>query len=1147
MPTFREDTKIGGMVPMMKTDDINDQAITKDKIRDGNVTAEKLADGAVSTDKLPDGAIKTPKIADGNITTSKLAEESVVTSKIADQNVTKEKIADQSVDNYKLSPEAVTYDKLKDKSVITEKLNDRAVTTEKIEEKAITNAKIGDSAVDGRVISEASVEKKHLANDSVATEKLQDSAITSDKIHIHAVTEEKIEDSAISNSKLADNSVGTSKIKDGNVTNEKVANNTITIDKFDPELRKSIQAATGLPENLVEVIQDVDVEVKSLHSKDEDLQSQIADKQQQITANDKDIESLQNRSTQMEQSINNIAVTGGASVANTVAYSNTASGLVSINAQGAIDELAAKNATKAEKAEVTAELEKKFDKESILQESGDAEDKVMSQKAVSDKLIDLSSSLSNFTFNHLINGKGNIELAKGWSLTSKIDVSSLVGKQIVVNSQVPKAGSGYACFFDSSDALIQSEAYQMKGTRTVTVPQNASYLLCSMNNENTEKTYVAINGGDYIWKPFKENEALLNAFNYIPNFYIDSNGVAVADENYCITQKIDVSSYAGSRLKVFAAVEKDNTSVTICFYNADGSKIGYYAVTKQERTIDVPEDTSYIISSLGKKYILKSYIVDLNGNILWSPIINNYDSRINSLSSSLFDLSSSLSNFTFNHLINGKGNIELAKGWSLTSKIDVSSLVGKQIVVNSQVPKAGRGYACFFDSSDALIQSSAYLMEGTRTITVPQNASYLLCSMNNENIEKTYVTTIGGDYIWKPFKENEAKGNDNVPAYYARYLKDKIKLFNQLTLNSSRRCDDFIFITDVHIEVNYLNSPVLIKNIIADTNAKKVFNGGDLMNGQSTREAGREMLQKWMDLMSFTYQYMTLGNHDTNSSWAQTKEGWLSYDECYNIMYKPLENVIDTKGEIYYYLDNTSQKIRYYFLNAQWVDESTNHGTVLDYDKQLSWLEKTCREIGKDWSIVVLQHIFYTDYEQTQNEDGHYTTTKALRSNLCSKLLDKLDSVNSNEQMPSVEMVLVGHTHWDWVEYFGDYPVIATSSDSSYNWEGPGNYPWTKKRYTTEEQCFDIFHLDLGKNIVKSIRIGQGSNRTSHIGCLSVKKGATISLTPSISGDISWRSVYEDIATVNNGTVNGLTIGHTTIIADNKNGEQEFWGINVEL
>ena len=438
MPTFRQDTKIGGMVPMMKTDDINDQAITKDKIRDGNVTTEKLAEGAVSTDKLPDGAVKTEKIADKNITTSKLADGAVSTSKIADHNVTKEKIADQSVDNSKLSPEAVTYDKVKDKAIITEKLNDRAVTTEKVEEKAITNEKIGDSAVDGRTISEASVEKKHLANDSVATEKLQDSAITSDKIHTDAVTEEKIKDSSVSNSKLADNSVGTSKIKDGNITNEKVANNTLTQDKLDPELRKAIQAATGLPENLVEVIQDVDKEVKTLHSKDTDLQSQITDKQQQITAHDKDIELLQTRSTQMEQTINNIAATGGASVANTVAYTNTTSGLESVNAQGAIDELAAKNksqdatiSAKAEKSDVqaavselkekdsalsieiakkanaedvstqmqteqervNAEFAKKFDNESILQESGEAEDKVMSQKAVSDKLSDLSNNV----------------------------------------------------------------------------------------------------------------------------------------------------------------------------------------------------------------------------------------------------------------------------------------------------------------------------------------------------------------------------------------------------------------------------------------------------------------------------------------------------------------------------------------------------------------------------------------------------------------------------------------------------------------------------------------------------------------------------------------------------------------------------------
>ena len=75
MPTFRQDPKMGGLVPLMKTDDINDQAVTTDKIRDGNVTTEKLADGAVSSSKLPDGVINTPKIKDESITNAKLNKE----------------------------------------------------------------------------------------------------------------------------------------------------------------------------------------------------------------------------------------------------------------------------------------------------------------------------------------------------------------------------------------------------------------------------------------------------------------------------------------------------------------------------------------------------------------------------------------------------------------------------------------------------------------------------------------------------------------------------------------------------------------------------------------------------------------------------------------------------------------------------------------------------------------------------------------------------------------------------------------------------------------------------------------------------------------------------------------------------------------
>lgn len=111
-------------------------------------------------------------------------------------------------------------------------------------------------------------------------------------------------------------------------------------------------------------------------------------------------DTLDNRSSQMEESIKKISVTGGASVADAVTYDNTTSGLEAVNVKGAVDELATKNksqdveiANKANSSEVTAnmlaeqtrvnaELGKKFDKESVAQEFGDSEDKVVSQSAL---------------------------------------------------------------------------------------------------------------------------------------------------------------------------------------------------------------------------------------------------------------------------------------------------------------------------------------------------------------------------------------------------------------------------------------------------------------------------------------------------------------------------------------------------------------------------------------------------------------------------------------------------------------------------------------------------------------------------------------------------------------------------------------------
>ena len=183
-----------------------------------------------------------------------------------------------------------------------------------------------------------SLDKKVNVTDELTTQQIKDDAITNEKMAAGSVGNTNLQDGSVNNEKLEDGSITNEKLAENSITKDKLKDNTIGVEKLDPELRQTINAATGLPENLVETIQNIDDTLKDYQSQLEDKQSQIDDKQQQITANDEDISLLQTRSTQMEETIKNIAATGGASQATAVTYDNDKSGLTAINAQAAIDE-----------------------------------------------------------------------------------------------------------------------------------------------------------------------------------------------------------------------------------------------------------------------------------------------------------------------------------------------------------------------------------------------------------------------------------------------------------------------------------------------------------------------------------------------------------------------------------------------------------------------------------------------------------------------------------------------------------------------------------------------------------------------------------------------------------------------------------------
>lgn len=204
-------------------------------IKDGSVTTNKIADENVTTEKVANEAVTTPKIAKQAITDSKLGDSSVVERTINEGAVTTSKIASGAVETDKIANENVTNEKLAGDSVTTSKIKDESITTEK------------------------------LAESSVETSKIKNEAITNDKMAHDSVNTEQVVDESIVNRKLSKDSVSTEKLQDGSVTNDKVAKDSLTKDKFDPELRKALDAATGLPDELVTMIQDVDKNLNKLN------------------------------------------------------------------------------------------------------------------------------------------------------------------------------------------------------------------------------------------------------------------------------------------------------------------------------------------------------------------------------------------------------------------------------------------------------------------------------------------------------------------------------------------------------------------------------------------------------------------------------------------------------------------------------------------------------------------------------------------------------------------------------------------------------------------------------------------------------------------------------------------------------------------
>ena len=342
-------------------------------------------------------------------------------------------------------------------------------------------------------------------------------------------------------------------------------------------------------------------------------------------------------------------------------------------------------------------------------------------------------------------------------------------------------------------------------------------------------------------------------------------------------------------------------------------------------------------------------------------------------------------------------------------------------------------------------------------ITLPTGAKYLRVSSSTATATPPNPTVSATAVAEDSVTTKEMRQNtDYIPAYWQNYLDTQIGTIKSHCYTAGSTGDSFVFITDIHMDYNFGRSPMLIKYILENTPIKNIVIGGDLYTSASSTTEALAYIQKVANMYSYTDKVFAIrGNHDSGNS--------VTAAHYYAIFYKPLENLLTLNKLTYFHKDNTTQQIRYLFI------DSRNNATLTT--AEITWINERITELASGWTVVVFAHAYW-------NVTTGSSTPSA--TSLGSSLKSALDALVGNVNA-KIAAVIVGHTHADRsVKSTKGYWIISTTCDangtlaSQYDQVTP-----TRTEGTTSEHVFDVCTIDTTHRTIYMDRIGgNGTNRT---------------------------------------------------------------------
>lgn len=562
----------------------------------------------------------------------------------------------------------------------------------------------------------------------------------------------------------------------------------------------------------------------------------------------------------------------------------------------------------------------------------------------------------------------------------------------------------------------------------------------------------------------------------VTGFYIHNlNGGRIQNSAYAYCEYFPVNPGDKIRLNNIAIYGSQGTS----FYDANKQYVDYLHsdVNGGNLSIEttIPNGVYYLQSTA------------LANNIITVDFFNIFDTYIKKNENSIKEIKTDITEFEIdiNLLKNGyetfnKLTVDWIRG-SITNTGVVATSVLYRIVTNNiiNVTETTRLYispgykffvAYYTDSGETFDRSSAWI---TDSIEISAGSYIRLCiTINPEQTsivadvdtfrKQIYYQTVFYNEIKELEDDVDQLIGEAIPAYWESEIASKVDVINVNNCDLGQHGDSFVFMTDYHMNTSNNMSRRLIDYIEKHTSVVKFFYGGDTTDGGglTTPQMAINKIRSFEEMFRGLNMFPIRGNHDEEPTANQTVNQ-IPDGAFYDVFLRSIENGINTNGNLYYTVDNDSQKIRYIMMDSGGMNNPLN-------STQLNWLKAKIIELESDWSCVVIQHII--GEQDAGNRRVLVSTRGAYTINAINEALQTA--------VCTFICVIAGHVHTDYIDTTtASYPIIYTTCDSgganaAYDFDNP-----VRTAGTITECAFDVFSIDTSNRTIKITRVGAGSNR----------------------------------------------------------------------